>query len=385
MVGLIGKKLTENASGQRARELWGTVCGCAGIALNLLLCAAKLFAGSVSGSVAITADAVNNLSDAGSSVISLVGFRLAAKKPDRKHPFGHGRTEYISGLVIAFVIVLMGFELGKSSVEKILSPEGVDFSWISVAILALSVAVKLYMFGYNRRVGRMIGSASLTAAARDSLSDCVSTVASLGALFVSKLWGADIDGYVGAAVALFILWSGFSAAKETVGPLLGSAPDPELVEALRERIMSFDGILGIHDLVIHDYGPGRVMASLHAEVSEDSDIVAVHEMIDCAEKTVSEELGCHVVIHMDPVAVDDIELADVREAVCRIISSWEKGFSVHDFRMVRGEKRTNIIFDVVVPFESRRSLEEVCETLELAVKGIDPSYCAVINTDRPFH
>ncbi|MBE6937266.1 MAG: cation transporter [Ruminococcaceae bacterium] len=385
MVVFIGKKITAKASADKARELWGTVCGCAGILLNLALCAAKLFAGVVSGSVAVTADAVNNLSDAGSSVISLAGFRLAAKKPDREHPFGHGRTEYISGLIIAFVIMLMGFELAKSSVSKIITPEAVDFTWVAVGILCASVAVKLYMFFYNRRVGKMIGSASLAATARDSLSDCISTLASLASLFVMKLWNVNLDGYVGVCVALFILWSGFSAAKDTVGPLLGNPADPELVEAIKTRVMSFEGILGVHDLVVHDYGPGRCMASLHAEVSENSDMVSVHEQIDLIEKTLSEELACGIVIHMDPIAVDDIELMDVKTAVCAIVGSWDGDFSVHDFRMVRGEKRTNIIFDVVVPFDSKLTTAEVCGALELAVKGIDPRYVAVINVDRPFH
>ena len=293
--------------------------------------------------------------------------------------------EYLSGLIIAFVIMLMGFELAKSSVSKIITPEAVDFTWVAVGILCASVAVKLYMFFYNRRVGKMIGSASLAATARDSLSDCISTLASLASLFVMKLWNVNLDGYVGVCVALFILWSGFSAAKDTVGPLLGNPADPELVEAIKTRVMSFEGILGVHDLVVHDYGPGRCMASLHAEVSENSDMVTVHEQIDLIEKTLSEELACGIVIHMDPIAVDDIELMDVKTAVCAIVGSWDGDFSVHDFRMVRGEKRTNIIFDVVVPFDSKLTTAEVCGTLELAVKGIDPRYVAVINVDRPFH
>ncbi len=384
MVVLIGKKLVKNKSEAAAREAWGSVCGIAGIVLNLVLCAAKFFAGVISGSIAITADAMNNLSDAGSSVISLAGFKLAAKKPDKKHPFGHGRTEYISGLVIAFIIALMGFELAKSSVGKIFNPKAIDFTWIAVGILGASVAVKLYMFTYNRRVGKQINSTALMATAKDSLSDCVSTLASLAALFVAKFFDVNIDGYVGGAVALFILWSAFSSARDTVRPLLGSVPEAEFVENIQKRIESYPYIVGIHDLVVHDYGPGRVMVSLHAEVPEDSSMVAVHEVIDRAEKEIGEDLGCHIVIHMDPIAVDDIELEAVRNTVSAIVKSWGGGFSVHDFRMVRGEERTNIIFDVVVPFESEMTEDEVTETLELAVKGIDKKYFAVINVDRPF-
>ncbi|MBR4941934.1 MAG: cation transporter, partial [Clostridia bacterium] len=328
---------------------------------------------------------MNNLSDAGSSVISLAGFRLATKKPDKNHPVGHGRTEYISGLVIAFVIAMMGFELAKSSVSKIISPESVVFSWLTVAILIASVAVKLYMFAYNRKIGKMIGAPSLTATARDSLSDCISTLASLAALFVAKYTGFNVDGYVGAAVSLFILWSGYNAAKDTIGPLMGSAADREFVEKVYSTVMSYDGVCGIHDLMVHDYGPGRLMVSLHAEVPEDSDVIAVHEMIDAIEVRLGEELGCHTVIHMDPVAVDDIELDSVKSEIIKIVSAWGDGFSIHDFRMVRGEARTNIIFDVVLPFESDMTEAQVKETLALAVKGIDKRYWAVVNVDRPFH
>ena len=385
MVYSIGAKIVGDKTGAKARETWGTVCGGAGIVLNLLLCGAKLFAGILSGSIAITADAMNNLSDAGSSVIALAGFRLAGKKPDKKHPFGHGRTEYISGLIIAFVIALMGFELAKSSVSKIFSPENIDFSWIAAGILAVSVCVKVYMFAYNRRIGKMIGSASLLATSKDSLSDCISTFASLAALFVSKIWGISIDGYVGAAVSLFILWSAFGAARDTVLPLLGSAADPEFVEAVRSRVLKYECIVGIHDLIVHDSGPGRVMVSLHAEVCEDCDIVAVHEVIDRVEKEVGEEVGCHIVIHMDPIAVDDIELEKVKSELCGIVGVWGEGFSIHDFRVVRGKDRTNFIFDIVVPFESELSEDEVCEKLEMAVHGMDERYYAVINVDRPFH
>ena len=377
--------MTNQALGARERRRCGTAVSVIGILANILLFGVKFLAGTLLGSISVRADAMNNLSDAGSSVIALAGFRLAGKKPDKKHPFGHGRTEYISGLVIAFVIALMGFELAKSSVAKIITPESVDFSWVAAGILAASVCVKVYMFAYNRRIGKMIDSASLLATSKDSLSDCVSTCASLAALFVSKIWGVSIDGYVGAVVSLFILWSAFGAAKDTVLPLLGSAADPEFVAKIRERVLSYDCIIGIHDLIVHDYGPGRVMVSLHAEVCEDCDIVAVHEVIDRAEREAGEELGCHIVIHMDPIAVDDIELEKVRSALCGIISSWQEGFSIHDFRVVRGKDRTNFIFDVVVPFESEMSEDEVRERLSLAVHGMDGRYYAVINIDRPFH
>lgn len=383
MISLIGQKITEK-SRKDPREVWGTLCGTAGIVLNLMLCISKAFAGILSGSIAVTADALNNLSDAGSSIISLAGFRLAAKKPDRRHPFGHGRTEYISGLVIAFIIMMMGFELAKSSVTKIISPEEVEFGWLTVGILLASVAVKLYMFSYNRRIGKRIGSSTLTAAAMDSLSDCISTGATIISLFVLKFTGFNADGYVGAAVALFILWSGLKAAKETIQPLLGSAPDPEFVKKAQDIVLSYEGIVGIHDIVVHDYGPGRVMISLHAEVPEDACMNDAHELVDRVERELGDRLGCHAVIHMDPIATNDIELERIKNAVREIVASWDGKFTIHDFRMVRGVSRTNIIFDVVLPFESKMSEEEVKETLGLAIHGIDPKYFAVINVDRPF-
>ena len=286
------------------RQAYGQLCGAVGIGLNLLLFAGKLFAGTISGSIAITADAFNNLSDAGSSVVTLLGFRLAGRKPDPEHPFGHGRMEYISGLAVAGLILLMGVELGKSSLKKILSPEEIVSSPLVLAILAVSVAVKLYMFYYNRSIGKKIKSAAMSATATDSLSDAVSTTAVLITTLVGQFTGLNIDGWVGLLVALFILFSAYKAAKETLSPLLGQAPDPELVQEIRDIVLSNDTVLGVHDLVVHDYGPGRLMITLHAEVPAHGDIMAMHDVIDNIEKELMEKLHCHAVIHMDPIGTD---------------------------------------------------------------------------------
>ncbi len=384
MIEFLGKKLTAGRGGIEARRIWGELCGWAGVVLNLLLCAAKAVAGLTGGSLAVTADALNNLTDAGSSVIGLAGFRLAAKKPDREHPFGHGRTEYVAGFVIALVIVVVGVELGKSSIEKILRPQPVAFTWLAFGVLAAGILVKLYMFVYNRRIGRRIGSPTLCAAAQDSLNDCLSTGAAMLSLVVLRFTGFNADAYAGAAVALYILWSGVSAARETFRPLLGGAPDPELVRETERIVRSYPGIVGIHDLVVHDYGPGRVMISLHAEVPENGTLTECHEIVDRAEQELTEKLGCPAVIHMDPVAHSDPELDRVRAAVADITAGWGDGYTFHDFRMVRGEEQTNILFDVVVPFDGPVSPEEAAQTLSLAVRGVDPRYRAVIRVDRPY-
>ena len=289
----------DNVSSPAVRRAYGTLCGAVGIALNILLFIGKFFAGQLSGSIAVTADAFNNLSDAGSSAVTLLGFRLAGKKPDTDHPFGHGRIEYISGLIVAGLILLMGVELAKSSFDKILHPEAVTFSLMAIAIMAASVCVKVYMWLYNRAVGRKIKSAAMEATATDSLSDTVSTLAVLLAMLIGKWTGLAVDGYVGLVVALFILFSAYKAAKETLSPLLGQAPDPALVQQIRDIVLSNDTVLGVHDLVVHDYGPGRLMITLHAEVPAHGDIMAMHDVIDNIEKELMERLHCHAVIHME--------------------------------------------------------------------------------------
>ena len=366
------------------RQAYGQLCGAVGIGLNMLLFAGKLFAGTISGSIAITADAFNNLSDAGSSVVTLLGFRLAGRKPDPEHPFGHGRMEYISGLAVAGLILLMGVELGKSSLKKILSPEEIVSSPLVLAILAVSVAVKLYMFYYNRSIGRKIKSAAMSATATDSLSDAVSTTAVLMATLVGQLTGLNIDGWVGLLVALFILFSAYKAAKETLSPLLGQTPDPEFVERIEQIVLSYPEVLNVHDLIVHDYGPGRMMISLHAEVSADGDLLQLHDVIDNAEHRLKKELGCMAVIHMDPIITNDAHTDALRMAVAEKVKSIDPRLTIHDFRTVPGSTHTNLIFDVVVPYDVKLTADEVRRRIGALVKELDENYFAVVQVDNSY-
>lgn len=366
------------------RQAYGQLCGVVGIGLNLLLFAVKFFAGTLSGSIAITADAFNNLSDAGSSLVTLLGFRLAGRKPDPEHPFGHGRMEYISGLVVAGLILLMGVELFKSSLKKILQPEAIVSSPLVLLILALSVAVKLYMFYYNRAIGKRIKSSAMTATATDSLSDAVSTTAVLVATLVAQFTGLNIDGWVGMLVALFILFSAYKAAKETLSPLLGQTPEPEFVEHIQQIVLSYPEVQNVHDLVVHDYGPGRVMISLHAEVSASENVLDLHDEIDNVEKELREKLGCEAVIHMDPIVTDDGVTQETRERVAALVRCIDDSISIHDFRMVAGPTHTNVIFDAVVPFQFRLTDTEVTEKIKTAVRALDGNYFAVVNVERSY-
>ena len=366
------------------RQAYGQLCGAVGIGLNLLLFLGKFFAGTLSGSVAITADAFNNLSDAGSSVVTLLGFRLAGRKPDPEHPFGHGRMEYISGLAVAGLILLMGVELGKSSLKKILSPEEIVSSPLVLAILAVSVAVKLYMFYYNRSIGKKIKSAAMSATATDSLSDAVSTTAVLIATLVGQFTGLNIDGWVGLLVALFILFSAYKAAKETLSPLLGQTPDPEFVERIEQIVLSYPEVLNVHDLIVHDYGPGRMMISLHAEVPADGDLLQLHDVIDNAEHRLKKELGCMAVIHMDPIITNDAHTDALRMAVAEKVKAIDPRLTIHDFRIVSGPTHTNLIFDVVVPYDVKLTADEVRRRIGALVKELDENYFAVVQVDNSY-
>ncbi len=366
------------------RQAYGTLCGVVGILLNLLLFAGKFLAGTLSGSVAITADAFNNLADSGSSVVTLLGFKLAGRKPDPEHPFGHGRMEYLSGLVVAALILLMGFELGKSSVEKILHPEPVQFSWVTAGILLASVAVKVYMSLYNRSIGKKINSSAMLATAADCLSDSMSTAAVLVATFVGYFFRWQIDGWVGLLVACLILWAGYNAAKDTISPLMGQAPEPELVRQIEETVMSFEPVHGIHDLVVHDYGPGRMMITLHAEVPATGDILEMHDAIDLAEKTLNERFNCQATIHMDPVAVDDAHTQNLRQQVAELVRRISPDFTIHDFRMVEGPSHTNLIFDVVVPHTYDGTLAQVEAQVRALVENMEGTYYAVATAEHSY-
>ena len=374
----------ENVTSPAVRRAYGTLCGAVGIGLNLLLFLGKFFAGQLSGSIAVTADAFNNLSDAGSSAVTLLGFRLAGRKPDTEHPFGHGRVEYISGLAVAGLILLMGVELAKSSVAKILHPEEVTFSLLALGILAASVGVKLYMWGYNRSVGRRIRSAAMEATAMDSLSDAASTAAVLLAMLVGKWTGLAVDGYVGLLVALFILFSAYKAARETLSPLLGQAPDPELVQEIRDIVAAHSAVQGIHDLVVHDYGPGRCMISLHAEVPAHGDIAELHDVIDNIERELAEKLHCQAVIHMDPIVTDDAAVAALRRQVAEAVKQVDPRMTIHDFRMVRGATHSNLIFDAVLPFSAGKTPEQAAQEIRQLVREMDGSYFAAVTVERSY-
>lgn len=366
------------------RRAYGQLCGLTGIGLNVLLFIGKFLAGTISGSIAITADAFNNLSDAGSSVITLLGFRLAGRKPDPEHPFGHGRIEYISGLIVSGLILLMGAELAKTSFDKILHPAAVDFSVIAMVILAVSILVKLYMSLYNRQIGKKINSAAMAATAADSISDAISTSAVLAAMLVAKFSGLMIDGYVGMIVAVLILISGVKAAKETIAPLLGQAPETEFVQQIERIVMSHPPICGIHDLVVHDYGPGRVMISLHAEVPAGGDILELHDVIDNAEIALRRELNCEAVIHMDPIVTDDGITSELRAKVSELVKTIDERITIHDFRIVPGNTHTNLIFDAVVPFDIGISAQEVSERISRLVSGMDSNYFAVVLVEHSY-
>ncbi|MBU5627649.1 cation diffusion facilitator family transporter [Oscillibacter sp. MSJ-2] len=387
MISLLAKALIKDYrqyASAPVRKAYGLLCGAVGICLNILLFAGKLFAGTISGSIAITADAFNNLSDAGSSLITLLGFQLAGQKPDKNHPFGHGRVEYLSGLVVSVLILLMGLELGKSSIEKILHPGEVEFSVLAVGILAASIVVKVYMCLYNRSVGKKISSPAMRATAMDSLSDSISTAVVLAASLVGHFTGLQIDGWCGVLVALFILWTGYGAARDTISPLLGQPPTPEFVHEIESLVMAHQGVRGIHDLVVHDYGPGRLMISLHAEVPSHEDIMTLHDEIDNIERELREKLSCEAVIHMDPVVTDDDVTEQTRRKVTELVHVVDPSISIHDFRMVSGPTHTNVIFDAVVPFQFRMSDEEAAQAISRAVRTMEGNYYAVVTVEKSY-
>ena len=377
----------KNYESPTVRSSYGVLCGGFGIFLNILLFIGKFLAGTLAKSVSITADAFNNLADAGSSIITLLGFRLARQKPDTKHPFGHGRIEYIAGLLVSAAIILMGFELAKSSISKIISPEPIEFSVLTAAILVCSILVKLYMVFYNKSIGKKIKSATLGATALDSCSDCIATSVVLVSSLIAHFFKINIDGYCGVLVAAFVIYSGIRALQETITPLLGQAPDREFIERIQKLIEEFPEITGIHDLIVHDYGPGRLMISLHAEmpVYADSDIFAMHDIIDNAERLLSKELECLVTIHLDPTRSNDEKVAALKAKTENVLHGISPELSLHDFRVVPGPTHTNLIFDVVIPFDPKLKEDEITEKLNSAVSEWDDAkYYVVVSFDRPY-
>lgn len=386
MVTLLTKLFIKNndLKDPKVRTRYGTICGALGICLNIFLFVFKYFAGVLSGSIAITADAFNNLSDAGSSIVTLIGFKMADKKPDLEHPFGHGRIEYISGFIVSIVIILMGLELFKSSVSKITNPENIDSSIVIILILVISILVKIYMYLYNKKISKKIDSAAMKATALDSLSDSVATLVVLISIFIYKLTGLNIDGISGILVSIFILFSGYNAAKETISPLLGNKPDKEFIDEIIKIVMSHKEIIGVHDLIVHDYGPGRVIVSLHAEVSGNSDIFEIHDCIDRIENELNEKLKCESVIHMDPIALDDKKVMFMRKEVAKIVKSFNNRLSIHDFRMVEGTTHNNLIFDVVVPLDLKLDYDYIKNEIEKLVKAKWHDCYAVIKVEKSY-
>lgn len=375
----------ENAEEPKVRQAYGILCGGVGIALNFLLFAGKFLAGAISGSIAITADAFNNLSDAGASVVTLAGFRLAGQKPDPEHPFGHGRMEYISGMVVAMLILLMGFELVKSAFGRIVQPQTLEVSLLILAILAMSILVKGYMALYNFIYGKKLNSAAMKATATDSISDAISTAVVLACTLISHLTGLSLDGYCGLAVGLLVFWAGIRAAKETIDPLLGQAPEPEFVEQIRKTVMEDPDIIGIHDLIVHNYGPGRVLISLHAEVPSTGDILTLHDKIDLIEHKLRNTLHCSAVIHMDPVCVGDEETEIYKAQVQGYLIAIDERLTLHDFRIVKGPTHTNLIFDVVVPFDFKMGDRQLMQEITRRVQEDNPNFFTVIEVDKQYY
>lgn len=377
-------KNSKSLEDQNVRRAYGMLCSVLGVVLNVILFAGKYLAGVVSGSIAITADAFNNLSDAGSSIITLIGFKFSGMKPDADHPFGHGRIEYLSGLGVAMLIILMGFELLKSAIGKICNPEPIEGGLLPAAILIVSVCVKLYMAYYNRSVGKKIHSEAMMATAMDSLSDSCATTAVLIAMIFAVVTGINIDGWCGCIVAGFVLYAGYKAAKDTLNPLLGQAPEKEFVDEIESIVMSHPEIVGLHDLVVHNYGPGRCMISLHAEVPGDGNIFELHDKIDLIEKELKNRLNCEAVIHMDPLEVNNEKILEIKKTLVEKINETFPGVSIHDFRMVQGPTHTNLIFDAVVPYGFGMTNDEVKRGIEFLVSKQWSNYFAVVEVEQSY-
>lgn len=384
MVTLLAKIFVhDNGDKNAVRQAYGMLCGILGIVLNVMLFTGKFIAGLISNSIAITADAVNNLSDAGSSFVTLIGFKLAGQKPDTEHPYGHGRMEYISGLVVAAAILLMGYELAKDSISKIITPQETEFSWLVVGILVASIAMKIYMFFYNNAVAKKIESPSMAATAKDCLSDSIATSVVLISALVSHYTSIKIDGYCGLLVALLIFYAGYGAAKDTLNPLLGQKASEEFEKEIEDLVMAHEEVCGVHDLFVHDYGPGRQIISLHAEVSADSDIMMIHDVIDNIENELRVKLGCDATIHMDPIVTNDKHVTEMKANMVRIIKGIDTRLSLHDFRMVDGPSHTNLIFDVVAPFDLGMSDEELVKAVfEKTQETLGERYFTVLKVDK---
>lgn len=374
----------ENTSDPQVREAYGKFAGVVGIISNVILCVAKILIGIVAGSIAIIADGINNMADASSSIITLLGFKLSSKPESEDHPYGHARIEYISGMIVSVLIVVVGVELLKSSVEKVINPEPLDFSITLVVVLALAIVIKICQALFNINIGKRINSVALIATGADSRNDVISTSVVLLSVIIGKVFNLQIDGYMGCLVALFIIWSGIGLVKETVSPLLGEAPDPGLVDSIHEMAMAYEGVYGTHDLMVHNYGPGRIYASIHIEVDGDADIMESHDLIDNIEMTLSKKLHIHLTCHLDPIKFNDPLVSRMIEVTAKTAAAMEGVKNIHDLRVVPGKTHTNIIFDVVVAHNCTLTNKEIHSAFQNAVREIDPSYFVVINYDKDY-
>lgn len=372
----------KNTEDPAVRDKCGRVAGAVGIVTNFLLFLMKIIVGTVFHSVSVTADAVNNLTDSGSSVVTLIGFKMASKPADEKHPFGHARIEYLSGVIVSFIVIFLGLQLGMSSIEKILTPEENALTPVALVVLVISILAKLWQCLFYRKVGRMIKSESVEATSKDSRNDVIATSVVLLGAVITMLTGVNLDGYMGAAVALFIVFSGVQLTISTADPLLGQAPEGELVQTITEKMLSYPGIIGMHDLAVHNYGVGRCFASAHCEVDAKNDILVSHDLIDNIERDFSRDLGIHMVIHLDPVIVGDARTDALHCKVQSLVTALYPTVTIHDFRVIWGVTHSNIVFDAAVPFSVKDSDAVITQKLEVEIQKLDPDYRTVVTIDR---
>ena len=375
---------SEDINNPEVRKNYGIVSGFVGIFCNVILFISKIIAGILTSSVSITADAFNNLSDAGSSIVTIIGFKLADKPADADHPFGHGRIEYISGFIVSIVILIVGLELIKSSIVKIINPEPIDFNIVSLAIMVISILIKLWMSVYNRYVGKKIDSSTIQAVAADSLNDVVATSAVVIGIVINYFTSLNIDGIMGCVVAIFIIKAGLETAKDTIDPLLGQAPEQSFVDAIESEVLKYDIVIGIHDLIVHNYGPGRTIVSLHAEVPCNVGILEIHDTIDNIEKHINQKFNCESVIHMDPIMVDNENINKLHDVVKNIIHTVDDSMSMHDFRVVEGPTHTNLIFDIAVPWKCKMADDEIINSIQKEIDKLEDRFELVIQIDKVY-
>lgn len=368
----------------KVRGEYATLASGTGITVNIFLSIVKLIVGLIANSISIVSDALNNITDIGSSLVTMIGFKLSQKSSDKDHPWGHGRMEYITGFIVDMLIILVGFELFKSSIDKIIHPELPNINTITIILLVVAIFAKLWLFLFYKKIAKIIDSAALKGAAYDSISDTISTTAVLASAIVARFAGVSIDGFVSLLVSIFILITGFKATKEMIDMLIGTAPDKEFVKDIYKFVERYKEIVGIHDIMIHDYGPGRKIVSFHAEVPADGNICEVHDIIDGIEQDMFKKFGCITTIHMDPIVVDDEEINNMKKTVERVVKGINENFSIHDFRMTNGGKRVNVIFDLVVPFDEKVDFKELEKEVKTKIHNLDNKYYAVINIENSY-